>query len=55
MPARTDKRDTFALAAALTGMDIAFQDGVDGSAIAAQAIPNVKSPCMTVPLHELIN
>lgn len=41
LPSRTDKRDTFAIAASLTGMTIEWADGVDGAQIPLKAIPDV--------------
>ncbi|KAF2798796.1 glycosyltransferase family 25 protein [Melanomma pulvis-pyrius CBS 109.77] len=40
LPSRTDKRDTFAIAASLTGMTIEWADGVDGAQIPLKAIPD---------------
>lgn len=40
MPDRTDKRDSLALAASLTGIDIEWADGVDGSKTNPKAVPD---------------
>lgn len=40
MPDRTDKRDTLALAASITGIDVEWEDGVDGSKVNPKAIPD---------------
>jgi hypothetical protein len=40
LPTRTDLRDTVSLAAAFTGLDVEFVDGVIGSEISQKALPN---------------
>jgi hypothetical protein len=40
LPARTDLRDTVSLAAAFTGLDVEFVDGIIGSEISPKSLPN---------------
>ncbi|KAL2265072.1 hypothetical protein VTJ83DRAFT_7582 [Remersonia thermophila] len=45
LPARTDRRDVLTLAAALTGLNISFVDGVAGADVADSVLPgNGKTP-----------
>ena len=41
MPSRTDKRDALALSAYLSGIEIEFIDGVNGSLVPERAYPAV--------------
>jgi hypothetical protein len=51
MPSRTDKRDALTLAAYLTGIEIEFIDGPNGSLISAKAAPPVcaRRPYTCIP------
>jgi len=42
LPNRTDKRDAFAVQAALSRISYTHVDGVDGSKVPAKAIPHVR-------------
>lgn len=42
MPGRTDKRDALSISAYLTGLDIEFIDGVNGSTMPERAYPPVR-------------
>lgn len=43
LPDRTDKRDAFAVQAALSGILYTHVDGVDGSSVLSKALPYVRS------------
>lgn len=43
LPSRTDKRDAFAMQAALTGFTYVQMDGVDGREVPEKALPFVRS------------
>lgn len=42
LPSRTDKRDAFAMQAALSGITYTLMDGVDGRQVAEKALPYVR-------------
>ena len=44
MPHRSDKRDYIALMALVSGLDIEFADGVNGSEMHPKAFPSVSNP-----------
>lgn len=47
LPARTDKQDTFAMQAALSGILYTQMDGVIGEEVPAKALPHVSRVSLT--------
>ena len=50
MPSRTDKRDYLALMGLVSGLEIEFSDGVNGSEMHPRSFPSV---CLLSPLSQL--
>lgn len=54
MPNRSDKRDALSLSAYLTGLDIEFIDGVNGSLVSERAYPLVGALPLQNPTRFLL-
>jgi hypothetical protein len=55
MPNRSDKRDALALSAYLTGLEVEFIDGVNGSLVSQREYPQVLPQCQSCANVPLLN